>query len=485
MKNLSVLDELRNAAASLAENTAGLFAPTLRLGVTGLSRAGKTVFITALVHNLLAAAPLPLFEPARAGRIRRCWLEPQPEAHLPRFAYEDHLAALTAGEARRWPQSTTRLSRLRLVIEHEATGWLRTLTGGGPARLTLDIVDYPGEWLLDLPLLDMDWAEWSANRIALAEMEGRRSLAADWLAALAELDPASPWDEERAIRLVRLYRAYLEACRRAGGHFSALQPGRFLMPGDLEGSPMLTFCPLSVPEGGAGKAPRGSFWHEMRRRYMAYVQHVARPFFLEHFARIDRQIVLVDVLSALNGGPAALADLRDALQAVLACFRTGQSGLFARRADRILFAATRADLIHHEHHEALRRILALLVEQAATTAEYRGAAIRTEAMAAIRATREGRATVEGRELPVIIGVPEAGEEIDGQTFDGRTEAAIFPGELPEDPRRLLSGDWQGRLRFVRFRPPDVRPPLPLEPAPPFPHIRLDAALQFLIGDAFS
>ena len=28
------------------------FEPVLRLGVTGLSRAGKTVFITALVHNL-------------------------------------------------------------------------------------------------------------------------------------------------------------------------------------------------------------------------------------------------------------------------------------------------------------------------------------------------------------------------------------------------------------------------------------------------
>ena len=27
--------------------------PVVRLGVTGLSRAGKTVFITALVHNLM------------------------------------------------------------------------------------------------------------------------------------------------------------------------------------------------------------------------------------------------------------------------------------------------------------------------------------------------------------------------------------------------------------------------------------------------
>jgi uncharacterized protein len=30
--------------------------------------------------------------------------------------------------------------------------------------LNLDIVDYPGEWLLDLPLLSLSFAEWSAGR---------------------------------------------------------------------------------------------------------------------------------------------------------------------------------------------------------------------------------------------------------------------------------------------------------------------------------
>ena len=31
-----------------------MLTPTLRLGVTGLSRAGKTVFITALIRNLVS-----------------------------------------------------------------------------------------------------------------------------------------------------------------------------------------------------------------------------------------------------------------------------------------------------------------------------------------------------------------------------------------------------------------------------------------------
>ena len=45
----------------------------------------------------------------------------------------------------------------------------------------------------------------------------------------------------------------------------------------------------------------------MARRYEAYKAHVVRPFFRDHFARLDRQIVLVDALSALNSGPAAVA----------------------------------------------------------------------------------------------------------------------------------------------------------------------------------
>jgi predicted YcjX-like family ATPase len=36
---------------------------------------------------------------------------------------------------------------------------------------------------------------------------------------------------------------------------------------------------------------------------------VVRPFFRDHFQRIDRQIVLVDVLAAIDAGPAALGEL--------------------------------------------------------------------------------------------------------------------------------------------------------------------------------
>ena len=40
----------------------------------------------------------------------------------------------------------------------------------------------------------------------------------------------------------------------------------------------------------------------MERRFEAYKTHVVKPFFREHIARLDRQIVLIDAMQALNAG---------------------------------------------------------------------------------------------------------------------------------------------------------------------------------------
>jgi predicted YcjX-like family ATPase len=100
---LSVFDDLSLALRNLAGFTGGLVNPSLRLGVTGLSRSGKTVFITAMVHALMAGARLPLFSAMGEGRIRRVSLAPQPDDAVPRFPYEDHLAALTGPLLGRMP----------------------------------------------------------------------------------------------------------------------------------------------------------------------------------------------------------------------------------------------------------------------------------------------------------------------------------------------------------------------------------------------
>ena len=105
---------LQAANKALAEIGTVRRTPTLRLGVTGLAGAGKTVFITALVHNLAAGGRLPFLAAQAEGRLLRAWLEPQPDDALPRFDYEAHCAALAANPPR-WPESTRRISELRIV----------------------------------------------------------------------------------------------------------------------------------------------------------------------------------------------------------------------------------------------------------------------------------------------------------------------------------------------------------------------------------
>ena len=258
------------------------------------------------------------------------------------------------------------------------------------------------------------------------------------------------------------------------------------MPGDLAGSPALTFAPLDAR--GGDKFPRGSLWAMMERRYEAYKTHVVRPFFRDHFARLDRQIVLIDVLAALNGGQAAVADLERAMTEILECFRTGSnslwSSLFSPRIDRIVLAATKADHLHQQSHDRLEAILAKLAGRAMARAEYAGADVKVLALAAIRATREGVARRNGETLPCIVGYPLAGETIGRRTFDGNEEFAIFPGDLPANPGGRAEGladrAWRDALRALQAAQSRSRS-LP-EASRPFPNIRLDRAIETLIGD---
>ncbi|RAZ74447.1 YcjX family protein [Mesorhizobium atlanticum] len=478
-------DEARIALDTLSGRAAGLFSPSLRLGVTGLSRAGKTVFISALVHNLIHGGRLPLFEAQKSGRIARAFLEEQPDDAVPRFQYEDHVAALV--NDRIWPDSTRAISELRLTIEYEsASGWNRLFSAG---KLSIDIVDYPGEWLLDLPLLGKSFADFSREAVELAALPVRSDLSQAWRELDSTVNPDADADEMTVRRLAESFAAYLKACKLDERALSTLPPGRFLMPGDLEGSPALTFAPLMTL--AQGRPRPGSLQAMMERRYEAYKTHVVKPFFREHITRLDRQIVLIDAMQALNAGPAAMADLERAVTEILSCFRPGRGNFltdfFSRRIDRILVAATKADHLHHESHDRLQAIVRRLTDRAVARANFSGAAVDVVAMAAVRSTREGTVK-QGREmLPVIIGTPLKGETINGETFDGKAETAVFPGDLPEKVDAVFDSSGSSpdgaepAIRFVRFRPPKLERTAEGVTLS-LPHIRLDRALQFLIGD---
>lgn len=446
-----------------------LFEPVIRLGVTGLARAGKTVFITSLVANLLDRGRMPGLAAQQQGRIEAAFLQPQPDVTVPRFDYESHLAALTAPEPR-WPESTRMISELRLSLRVRPAGLLAGLQG--PRTVHLDIVDYPGEWLLDLALLDKRYREWAQDTLDRLE---RRADAQGFIARARAADPDAPHDEALAQDLAAGFTSYLAGARDLGS-YDCVPPGRFLLPGDLAGSPVLTFAPVPV----TAASRRGTLHREMERRFEAYKSRVVQPFFRDHFARIDRQVVLVDALGAIHRGPRAVDDLARSMGDILSSFRPGRNALLSqlwhgRRVDRILFAATKADHLHHSQHARLTAIMAALTRGARDRAQFAGAETAAMAIAALRATTEETRRHEGRELACVRG---------RLLEDGR-QAAFYPGELPEDPARLLGPAREGaeawldaEFEAMRFAPSV----LSLAPGDGPPHIRLDRAAQFLFGD---
>jgi predicted YcjX-like family ATPase len=462
------------AADGLAQVASRLSGGTLRLGVTGLRRSGKTVFVTSLLHNLLSAGAawggrLPLLDVVSQGRFVAAKLKPQPDAAVPRFDYEGRLAELTA-DPPAWPRETKAISEIRIALRFRPGGLLARRLGG-ISTCTLDIVDYPGEWLLDLPMLGQDYADWSRTMLDLAVRPPRDGLSAEWRAALGAVDAGADSDESTARRLAALYTAYLRACRAATVGLSLIQPGRFVEPGEMEGAPILTFCPLPV----TGRPAPGSLAALMAERFDGYKEAVVRRFYRDHISRLDRQIVLVDALSALNAGAAGLDDLERSLAATLESFRHGTvswlGALGGARIDRVLFAATKADHVAGAEHDNLAALLDSFLAAPMSALRFSGAEVRTMAIASVRSTDSVLTDYQGRQLACVQGIPV-----------GRTEPTVlYPGAVPANHRDLGPADgWgsAGRFAFTPFAPPaglgrDGRG---------LPNIRLDRALQFLIGD---
>jgi len=92
----TIADQIVRGVDAVTDTLAAPFGdPVIRLGVTGLSRAGKTVFITALVANLMNRGRMPQLIAAQSGAIRTAYLQPQPDDTLPRFDFENYLLLRT------------------------------------------------------------------------------------------------------------------------------------------------------------------------------------------------------------------------------------------------------------------------------------------------------------------------------------------------------------------------------------------------------
>lgn len=465
------LSRLKNAADSTLEGLAAAFdASPLgqrrhRIAVTGLQRSGKTVFITAFAHALRTAAQAPMaafpFFPWRE-HVRDVELLAIPG--VPRFPVEERLDQLLA-EPPAWPAPTTGLSGLRVRIRHGDVGLLRSALSS-TATTDLDLIDYPGEWLLDLPMLTQSFRDWSRQMEELANSAGRHDLAAPWLAAVRALDPAAPENPAELARIGLLYRDYLLRCREERS-LCFVQPGRFALA-DETVDPAALFFPLSTVRSGVRGPRSGTMGAALLRRHAAYLKQV-RQFYGEVFGRMGKQVLLVDLLSALQQGRDAFADLGLAIRSISDAFDDLRNPLLRllplARVDRLALAATKADHVTADQHANLVNLLRDLIGEPFLQATARQSGLL--AVASVRATTDLKLKVNGLATPFLRGIPAGRAEV----LD--IQPGVIPGTIPAADQWAEQG-----FNIRRFEPP------PLGAAfrdRPLPHVNLDKVLQFLLA----
>jgi uncharacterized protein len=116
-----------------------------------------------------------------------------------------------------------------------------------------------------------------------------------------------------------------------------------------------------------------------------------------------------------------------------------------------------------------------MLAEARSRADFSGARTEALSLASLRATVEETVTRGGEALPAVRGTLLASGK----------PAVMYPGLLPADPARLLSPAREGAegwldadYNLMTFAPARLN----LKPGEGPPHIRLDRAVEFLIGD---
>jgi predicted YcjX-like family ATPase len=359
------------------------------------------------------------------------------------------------------------MSQVRLAVRYRrGQGIKRWLSE--TSTLTLEIIDYPGEWLLDLPLLQMDYAQWCQQQQALFTQPIHAEYAQAWRQAVALCEADAPADVTQIETLSRQYAEVLQRLQQVPPAMSLLQPGRMLLPGELAQTTRLQFFPLLCPFQLDQVEP-DSMLALLNDRFEAYKEQVVLPFYRDHFCHFDRQVVLVDGLKTLNHGEACFKDMQLALQSILQNFQYGHANFIQRlwrpRIDKVLFAMTKADHVTANQHANLEQFLTLIVDDAQRQLQYDGIESRCMALASVRSTVAAQTQLHGQQLSCLKG----------RLRDSDEEVALFPGEVPTE---LPSAeDWNSeRFQFLDFAPlPLAKTALHAQH-----HIRLDQALEYFI-----
>lgn len=457
-----------------------------RIGVIGLYRSGKTVFLTSLINHLRHHRP-KRFVLGRNARF--VFAEALAPSVFEAFPYAAHRNRLVKGQA--WPEKTRGVSEYRFSFYR--TDWRLS-------RGELSLLDFPGERMADLMMVNASFEQWSELVLTIfREQSEYRELAGPYLSLLDRGDSNEDMliSEYRRL-LVRCFHQFRPVVTPSSVLISPEGEwfGQKLSPnGDAPQACFVgldvdqQFAPLSQACCRRDPAMRKRF----ARHYRAYRRRVAYP--LAAWMRgCDALAVLVDVTALLEGGEAMYQGNREVLCNLINLLKPG-AGYFGLTLEtlagilsplgrgpwrasgitsawdrlqplvnlrwnairRIAFVATKADKVLEQDANRLRERVRDMAEDIVARREMEALRLRVDyfACAAVRSTRN--------------------------SADGKLQACLGPGRETQGftPSQVPAG-WPATWLPGAFRFPNVQPWMPsLRDAAP-DHIELDRVADFLL-----
>ncbi len=481
MKGIFIKKSISNLLNETQKQLKKASSQRIQIGVTGLSGSGKSTFVTSLITQLLTAnsvAKLPFVELINENRWLGAKLSNHENGEYMRFPYEESVHNLQQLDS--WPNPTTRESRIVLELTYIAKSsiWSKFW----PERtLEIELIDYPGEWLSDIPLLDLDYFAWSAEistnlkpfrDFDEAKVFKKKILSLHKAIQSGKDEPVSE-NSIKYLQVVEAYKSWLRAIHDNTNQYVILQPGRFLSPGHLENTPLLNFFPWDLNQFPLNE--ECSIIPLLKNRFRTYQKKVITPFLTDFFSGCSRQVILVDLVNAVNGGKEEVNKLQQILKNVFKIHDYGTNNWLRRlinpNIEKILVATSKADLLPPDQHRKMQLLLSSLLTNEIDTLKQKGCSYNALAISSIRATENRVISENGHDIQAVCG------RLEQVADDQENWVTVIPADFPESVKLLEVKNGHG-LQNLKFSPPqnwrlgkDA-----------LPHIRMDQVIDFLVGD---
>jgi len=426
------------------------FSTNIKIAITGLSRAGKTVFITSLIDQLLYQDKI--VSVTSSHNPFKVTIKP-PLANAKRFDYYSFIDLLKNKHT--WTKGTDEITHTILEVETKSRFAII-----GNSTFKIELIDYPGEWLLDLTLLKIKYKEWSNQTITWLKSINDEKVK-QYLQTLYSLNSKISGDEVE-LKIHNEYKELLIYLKKQ--HYSLLTPGRFIIPSDLANDPILHFAPLT---SNASK----SLFKIFEKRYNRYVNDVVKEIQLKHFKGFQRQVVLVDIVEALQNGYDCYIDMKIGLKRMLYLYKHKNKNFFAQwlspSIKKVLFVATKADQVTASQHHNFSELLLDMTDELRKDMNISHIDTDTQIVASLKSTINIAKKYNGKVLSFVRGILED----DNKTHD--IYAGKMPSKFPAKDKYDISN-----YGYKNFLPPQksYRENEALE------HINMDKIIHKLLGD---